>query len=571
MQIQDAAIFAGDRLRIGPYELEVLPTVAKVNERKSTPNKETVPTSNAGIPTADAKYSVDGDPPSLGDLASLIEIRIKRIESQLAALQELEGGQATTWAPKSEEIRLAQQAIASLSQQLDCERERNGISFESLVAERDRLASKLADATKTASDLCRELEQVRSEQVENDAAADLYSQRIDEVSDVHAQRIAEVSELSAQRIDEVAELQEQRFAEISAEVDRLAEKITETDRHHQQACDRWQTSNDDLEQPLTNGVSQLTQLEEQLDLVRSNHEDTEAQRQLQGAQSEEIQESVRALKEQLSEQQSQQDELQAKWVTEHQELHDKFQHLEELHHQAITLRAAEPTRSSQPAPTAVVAPTVTPAYEPEPGTGTLSVDDLDDNARPEPEVSNGPLQWEDENPEEEQNQIPLSRLDQLRASRVVAEMQSQVDEVNASRPNDAFNDIKQQSRQQSQAGNEPESNPLDACLEMTSQDRNLDSQTDTDDQFNEGPMQPAVSDRDRMFDLLQAPNDGLPDETTVEAQPFDVDRTSPQMGSDLPAGEASPDNISALATGTSGPPNATGVPSLGWTKTRLCQ
>jgi hypothetical protein len=158
MQIQDAAIFAGDRLRIGPYELEVLPTVAKVNERKSTPNKETVPTSNAGIPTADAKYSVDGDPPSLGDLASLIEIRIKRIESQLAALQELEGGQATTWAPKSEEIRLAQQAIASLSQQLDCERERNGISFESLVAERDRLASKLADATKTASDHCRELE-----------------------------------------------------------------------------------------------------------------------------------------------------------------------------------------------------------------------------------------------------------------------------------------------------------------------------------------------------------------------------------------------------------------------------
>jgi len=331
MQIQDAMLFLGDLLQIGPYELEVLPTVAKVNDQESPPTTQTIPEANAPSLTSDANQCVAMDPPSSGDLATTIENRINRIEGQIEELQQ-HGAQAMTCESKTEEIKLAQEAIASLSRQLDCERERNETALESLVAQRDRLVHDLTDATQSANDLCRELEQFRHEHVEIDVTSELYSQRIAEVSelnaqliaevsdlnaqriaevsdlnveriaeasDLNAERIAEASELHAKRIDEASDLHAERIAEVSAEVDRLAEKITETGQHHQQTRDQWQANHEALEQRLTDGANQVTQLEQKLDLVRRNHEDAEAQRQLQESQSEEIQESVRALKEHL--------------------------------------------------------------------------------------------------------------------------------------------------------------------------------------------------------------------------------------------------------------------------------
>ena len=567
MQIQDAAIFAGDRLRIGPYELEVLPTVANVKDLNPPSSAQPAPTSHARVPTSDAKHSAAMDPPSLGDLASMIETRIKRIEGQLTALQQ-ESGQANYYEPKSEEIKLAQEAIASLSRQLDCERERNGVSFTSLVAERDRLASELAGATQTATDLVRELEQVRSEQVENHAEFELYSQRIDEVSDenvqriaefseVHAQQIAEIFEVHAQRIAEVSDDHAQRISEVSAEVDRLAKRIAETDQHHQLASDRWQASNDDLEQRLTDGVSQLTQLEQQLDLVRHNHEDAEVQRQLQGSQSEEIQESVRALKEQLSDQQSQQDALQANWATEHQQLHDKFQQLEELHQQAVTQQATSPTQSSPQAPTAAVAPEFTEACEPR-SEDTLSVADLNDDVDPQPDISHGPLQLDDEGPGEQPQETPLSRLDQLRASRVVAEMQTQSETTHAFSGGES--QITEQSGTSHEFGSDP-SVERDAVLGITNQATNLEGQTGGEDHTIDASTQPTVSERDRMFDLLNGPKDGLSTDTTVASQPFGAEPTSPDSGGDLPSGDTSADDVSDHAGGAFDAPNPNSVPA----------
>jgi hypothetical protein len=545
MPIQDAAIFAGDRLRIGPYELEVLPTVAKIKEQ-STPDTRTVPKSKTRIPTPAANPAVAMDPPSLGELASMIESRIKRIEGQLAALH-LDGGQSSTDVPQSEEIKLAQQAIASLSKQLECERERNGISFESLVAERDRLANELSDATRTASDLCRELEQVRSEQVENDAAVDLYSQQFSEAAEAHAQQIAEVSdsyakhiaeadELQAQRIAEVSELHGERMAEVSAEVERLAERIAATDQHHQEASDRWQDNNDRLEQRLTDGVSQLTQLEQELERVRQNQEDSAAQSQLQGVQSDEIQESVRALKEQLSEQRSQQEQLQEKWVTEHQELHDKFQQLEELHRQAVAKDTADPTVHSPRAPMVEVAAEVREEQETNPDNAPmLAVSDLDDNARPESDVANAPLQREDAT-EGQQPQTPLSRLDQLRANRVLAEMQTEP------RPGDAFDNIETPIAHPSQTGDQTDPAGDEPGLEMTDQATNLDGQTGSEDQPPVEPTLPEVADRDRMFDLLSAPQESQPAASSVETNQFDAEPASLDVGAGSPSGTAAPDD-----------------------------
>ncbi len=435
MQVQDATLFTGDRLRIGPYELEVLLTVANVTDQESPPTAQPTSGADASILVSGANRHVTLDPPSLGGLATTIENRINRLEGQLAVLQQ-DGGQATTCESKIQEFKLAQEAIASLSRQLDCERERNGTTLESLAAERDRLAS----------ELCRELEQVRSEHVEIDATSELYSQRITEVSELLTQRIAEVS-------TDVS-------ADVSAEVEKLAKRITETGQHHQQARDQWQANNDALEQRLTDGVNQLKQLKQELDLFRCDHEDAEGDRQLQGSQSEETRESVRALKEQLAEQQSQQIEMQSKWVAEHQGLHDKFQHLEELHLQMVIQQASEPTMDSPQVPTEEFTPDVTGECEPEHvGAGVLSVADLDGNSRIEPDVSEGPLQWEDEIPNEQQHQTPVSRLDQLKASRVAAKQQTEAESAHKYRPFDALNDIETPIEQQSQTIDESDFSP----------------------------------------------------------------------------------------------------------------
>ncbi|MDP6555939.1 MAG: FHA domain-containing protein [Pirellulaceae bacterium] len=527
MQVQDATLFTGDRLRIGPYELEVLLTVTNVTDQESPPTTQPIPGVDASILASGANRHVTLDPPSLGGLATTIENRINRIEGQLAVLQQ-DGGQATTCESKIQEFKLAQEAIASLSRQLDCERERNGTTLESLAAERDRLASELAGATQTASDLCRELEQVRSEHVEIDATSELYSQRITEVSELLTQRIAEVS----------TEVSADVSADVSAEVEKLAKRITETGQHHQQARDQWQANNDTLEQRLTDGVNQLKQLKQELDLFRCDHEDAEGDRQLQGSQSEETRESVRALKEQLAEQQSQQIEMQAKWVAEHQELHDKFQHLEELHRQIVIQQASEPTMDSPQVPTEEFTPDVTGECEPEHvGEGVLSVADLDGNSRIEPDVSEGPLQWEDEIPNEQQHQTPVSRLDQLKASRVAALQQTKAESTHEYGPFDALNDIETPIKQQSQTIDESEFSPAidgDAGLGLTSHATAPVSQAGSEDPTNDAPTQPTVSDRDRMFDRLNAPQGDVPAESTVEAHHLDTEPTRPDGSSHAP-------------------------------------
>ena len=102
MQIQDATLFAGDMLRIGPFELEVLPTVATCNDRKLPP-----PTKPIAAVAHDSD-SVAMDRPSLGDLATTIENRINRIEGQLSELQQQQNGRGDACETKLQEIKLAQ-------------------------------------------------------------------------------------------------------------------------------------------------------------------------------------------------------------------------------------------------------------------------------------------------------------------------------------------------------------------------------------------------------------------------------------------------------------------------------
>lgn len=496
MQIQDASLFAGDRLRIGPFELEVLPTVATIQDRKTPapaepPAEPAAAASHAPI----AGHGVDRvsppveDSPSLGELATTIESRINRIEGQLAELRQQDGGRAEACESKIQEIKLAQQAITSLSRQLDCERERHDTALAALVAERDRLAGELADATQTAGDLCGELDRVRRAHLETDAT-----------NESHLRRIAEVS----------------------AEVDRLAQRLTETNRQHQEARDQWQAHKDDLEQRLTDGVNRLARLEQEFDVVRRDHEDAAAQRHLQGSQSEELRESVRALEEQLAAQQQHQADSQAAWLNERRELEDKFQQLEELHRQATAPTKAESVPGTS-AECAAEATPETPAEITAPAEITprparqrlLSVADLDDDRPLPPDPWQAPLHLEAETPDEEQHQTLVSRLDQLKASRVAAQRQAQADHPGEFRPYEAFNDLESRMWQASPSAAASDDSADTAPpanfgrADGVSGDVHDDPHDDT---IGDVPPQPAVSARDQLFDRLNAPQSDHPAE-----------------------------------------------------------
>jgi len=147
-------------------------------------------------------------------------------------------------------------------------------------------------------------------------------------------------------------------------------------------------------------------------------------------------------------------------VTERQELNEKLQHLEELHRQAMMQQASEPTIDSPQIPTAEFTPEVMGEFKPEHvPAGMLSVANLDDDSRPEPDASTGPLKWEDEIPDEQQHQAAISRLDQLKANRVAADKQTETELAQEFFSHNPYDDYESRIQQQPQASDEPDSSP----------------------------------------------------------------------------------------------------------------